>query len=96
MTGGAGHIAAMIKSLKANDRRKTRTRFDRNNIVENKRGNALQSKEMSDEERARLYKQIRENKALESKLFKKKIAVSVIVTMVFIGVIIFLSKALFF
>lgn len=93
--GGEGHIAAMIASLKANNRRKKRGHFDRENLDTTKRGKPIESKELTPEARQALLEQIRIDKEIENKKRTYKLILSLVISIVIIGASILLIKITF-
>ena len=91
-----GAAASAITSLKNNNRRKnSHIPFDENK-TSHKHGKPINSKELTPEEKIKLLAQLKENRKREEKLKAYKMIISLGVTVVVIGIIVFTLKAVYF
>lgn len=91
-----GSIAAMIASMKNNNRRKNKhVPFSKDN-PKYKKGKAIQSKEFTQLEKDLLMKELKENRKLENKQRAYKLIISLGLTIVVISGFIFAVKLIFF
>jgi hypothetical protein len=93
--GGEGSIAAMIASLKNNNRRKNKIKPFSNYKKEYKKGKPISSKELTPQEKEKLLIQLKENRQKEKKLRVYKMGISLGLTVFVIGIIVFLIKIVF-
>ncbi len=94
--GGEGHIAAMIASIKNNNRRKNKhTSFSTDN-PNYKKGSPIKSRELTEEEKKVILEKIGIEKKREDKLRVYRLIISLGLTIVFIGCLIMIIKTVFF
>ena len=92
----SGYVLDMINSLKANSRRKDKhIAFDENKR-KFKKGKPIHSKDLSPEDKVKLLAQLKANRKREGQLRTYKLMVSLCVTVVVLGIIVFTLKAVYF
>jgi len=91
-----GHIAAMMASIKNNSQRKNKLSFIPRFEKKYVKGNAIQSKDLTPEEKVKLLAQLRANRKREEKLRTIKIFISIGVTAIVIALIIVGLKMVFY
>lgn len=91
-----GSIAAMVASMKNNSRRKNKNKPFSNYKKEYKKGQPISSKEMSDQEKNLLLKQLKKNREVQSKQQVYKLILSLLLTIIVISSLVFLIKLIFF
>ena len=91
-----GHISAMQTSIKNNDRRKNKVKPFKYFVPKYIKKKALFSKNLSFSEKRELLLKLKSDQELESKQRIYKLIISFGLTMIVIGVIVFLIKFIFF
>lgn len=90
-----GFISSMVSSIK-NNRRKSKTKPFSKYEAEYKKGKPIESKKISLEEKQKILVKLKRNRSKEDKIRMYKILVSILVTILAIGIIVFFTKRIFF
>ncbi|MGB0888225.1 MAG: hypothetical protein ACPGSL_08895 [Vicingaceae bacterium] len=94
--GGEGSIAAMIASMKNNNRRKNKNKPFSKYKKEYTKGKPISVKEMTPQEKENLLETLKQNREIEKKQRIQKLIISLGTTIIVIVGIIFLVKLVFF
>ncbi|MDG1476542.1 MAG: hypothetical protein P8Q14_05310 [Vicingaceae bacterium] len=94
--GGEGSIAAMIASIKNNNRRKNKKKPFSKYKKEYTRSKPISNKKMTPQEKEDLLEKLKQNREIENKQQIQKLFISLGITLIVIVVIIFLLKLIFF
>ena len=91
-----GHISAMMATIKNNSQRKNKLSFIPRFEKKYTKGDAIQSKDLSPADKVKLLAQLKINRKREEKLRNYKLIISLGVTVVILGIIVFTLKAVYF
>lgn len=90
-----GHISAMMATIKNNSQRKNKPSFIPRFEKKYTKGDAIHSKDLSPEDKVKLLAQLKVNRKREEKLRTYKLMISLGVTVIVIGIIVFTLKAVY-
>jgi hypothetical protein len=91
-----GSVAAMISSLKANDRRRIKRSIYDKNKNQLRKGNPINTKKLTTQGKEKLLLKLKENREVENKKIVYKLITSLCITIIVIGGIVFAIKITFF
>ncbi len=94
--GGEGSIAAMIASMKNNNRRKNKSKPFSKYKKEYKKGKPISTKEMTSEEKIKFNQFLKTNREIEKKQRLYKLLISLGGTVIVMASIAYLVKLVFF
>jgi len=95
MSGGGGHISAMIASLKANDRRKAKRTFGNFISPSRVKKNTLSFKKISEDHKNAIRRKVVIEQQREAGWVIYKVGLSILITLSIIGILVLVLKTIF-